>query len=759
MTVSPPTFLLVDCYDSFTYNLASLFARAIPDCTIHIIKNDQLAFTDIRPYLHELSAIIVGPGPGSPDNDADIGIVKDLWAVADADVVPIFGVCLGLQSLCLAYGATIKRLSAVKHGQLSFVEHSGTDIFEDVRSINAVRYHSLHAELRSEGCIEPLAWADDAENGRIIMAVKHVRRPYWAVQYHPESSQSSGGLEIVRNFWRLGQQWHARVGRKQLPLSINGRTFLGEPWPCLRSSHRPASADAPREVIFDAIHLPGLSITRLCEVLGVHDETNPFVMLDSAARPGRWSIIGSMMSSSPVIQYYADDAFVRITRDRRTEEEGLRGRPIWDWLTDYIRQRRAFGGRPEVPFWGGFIGCLSYEIGLQDLGVPLPQSKATARHPDVNLVFLERSLAFDTLTETLYIQSIRTDDGQWVADTSRTLQHLRTRLIELYHNTARKTSTSAPAEVQVHLPRKKTYVSRINEAKEHLYAGDSYELCLTARTTIRVPSLPQPCSSWQRYKRLRQLNPAPHAAYIRLNPTTFISSSPERFLSCTRGPDPVCQLRPIKGTLRKGPGITRAVAKRELAGSVKEVAENLMIVDLITHDLHHVVGEDVRVVKFCAVEEYETVWQLVSVIEGRPSPKAILTPTWDLGTRVLRHSLPPGSMTGAPKKRSVEILQTLEDDPRGIYSGVFGYWCVSGASDWAVTIRSCYKHDGAIGDAARDTTDGLVGDSGLEEWVMGAGGAITALSEPEAEWDEMLLKLRGVLRAFDIHSLDEYLVD
>ena len=104
-------------------------------------------------------------------------------------------------------------------------------------------------------------------------------------------------------------------------------------------------------------------------------------------------------------------------------------------------------------------------------------------------------------------------------------------------------------------------------------------------------------------------------------------------------------------------------------------------------------------------------------------------------------------MTGAPKKRSVEILQTLEDDPRGIYSGVFGYWCVSGASDWAVTIRSCYKHD-----------DSLTND-GLEEWTMGAGGAITALSDSEAEWDEMLLKLRGVLRAFDVHSLDEHLVD
>lgn len=92
-------------------------------------------------------------------------------------------------------------------------------------------------------------------------------------------------------------------------------------------------------------------------------------------------------------------------------------------------------------------------------------------------------------------------------------------------------------------------------------------------------------------------------------------------------------------------------------------------------------------------------------------------------------------MTGAPKKRSVEILKSLENVERGLYSGVFGYWCVSGAGDWSVTIRSCFKHD--------STQAGTE-----EEWVIGAGGAITALSDPEAEWDEMITKLQSVLRAF-----------
>lgn len=103
-------------------------------------------------------------------------------------------------------------------------------------------------------------------------------------------------------------------------------------------------------------------------------------------------------------------------------------------------------------------------------------------------------------------------------------------------------------------------------------------------------------------------------------------------------------------------------------------------------------------------------------------------------------------MTGAPKKRSVEILQNLEDSERSLYSGVFGYWCVGGGGDWSVTIRSCFKYDASV-------PDGLPDSPRTEEWTIGAGGAITALSDAEAEWDEMVVKLQSVLRAFGASSI------
>ena len=108
-------------------------------------------------------------------------------------------------------------------------------------------------------------------------------------------------------------------------------------------------------------------------------------------------------------------------------------------------------------------------------------------------------------------------------------------------------------------------------------------------------------------------------------------------------------------------------------------------------------------------------------------------------------------MTGAPKKRSVEILQDLEESNRGIYSGVFGYWCVGGSGDWSVVIRSCFKYDDqyttAADDAASRYHSTVTKDK--DEWVIGAGGAITALSDPEAEWEEMIVKLQSALGAFD----------
>jgi len=141
------------------------------------------------------------------------------------------------------------------------------------------------------------------------------------------------------------------------------------------------------------------------------------------------------------------------------------------------------------------------------------------------------------------------------------------------------------------------------------------------------------------------------------------------------------------------------------------------------------------------VEEYATVYQLVSVIAGTLDPKSTSSSANPpSGIPVLAASLPPGSMTGAPKKRSCDLLTEIEGQrPRGLYSGVLGYLDVGGGGDFSVVIRTAFRYG---------STDGGAGAGGEGDWQIGAGGAVTVLSEAEAEWEEMVAKRESLLRVF-----------
>ena len=221
-----------------------------------------------------------------------------------------------------------------------------------------------------------------------------------------------------------------------------------------------------------------------------------------------------------------------------------------------------------------------------------------------------------------------------------------------------------------------------------------------------------------------QYNASPYSAFFDFGDAQLLSTSPERFISWN---NEKCQMRPIKGTVSKKDTKSYKKACEKLL-IPKEMGENLMIVDLIRHDLSSLM-ENVNVKKLMGVEEYQTVYQLVSVIEGQ------LKGSSSRGIDVLKSTLPPGSMTGAPKKRSVEILELLEGyKRRGIYSGVCGYWSVDNMADWSVVIRSLFGYNSA--------------EDGPKTLYCGAGGAITVLSNAESEWQEMNDKLDSVLRIF-----------
>jgi aminodeoxychorismate synthase component I len=262
------------------------------------------------------------------------------------------------------------------------------------------------------------------------------------------------------------------------------------------------------------------------------------------------------------------------------------------------------------------------------------------------------------------------------------------------------------------------YLTLIGEAKESIAKGDAYQLCLTNQMTIATESHP-----FAAFLALRESNPAPYLSFMRFGDVSIVSSSPEQFLRVDESG--LVSSKPIKGTRKRSLDYQEDLRLvEELRTNEKERAENLMIVDLMRNDLGRVSEpSDVVVAKLFDVESYATVHQLVSTVEAK------LKPGLDVFD-VIEACFPAGSMTGAPKIRAMEILSGLEQGPRGIYSGCFGYISYRGAADLAMTIRTIVFEDGKA--------------------TIGIGGGITIDSDPQAELLETKLKARALLSALGV---------
>jgi para-aminobenzoate synthetase len=272
--------------------------------------------------------------------------------------------------------------------------------------------------------------------------------------------------------------------------------------------------------------------------------------------------------------------------------------------------------------------------------------------------------------------------------------------------------------VQFHLSRShQQYLDDIARCKQELTDGETYEICLTNKVTAEVRPEPLPL-----YRTLRRVNPAPFSAFLRVGDAAVLSSSPERFLSVGR--DRWAEAKPIKGTCRRGETPAEDVRlAEELRSDEKTRAENLMIADLLRNDLGVVceVGT-VHVPFLMHVETYETVHQLVSTVRGLLR-EDVEPPD------CIRACFPGGSMTGAPKKRTMEIIDELEGEARGVYSGAIGYFGLSGGVDLNIVIRTIVIEG--------------------EHATLGVGGAIVMQSDAEDEYQEIVLKGRAPMRAID----------
>lgn len=776
------SILYVDAYDSFSYNVVAMLEETLGVRVTVMTMDSDWPDGNMHEFLRHYEAVVLGPGPGDPNLAKDVGVMRDIWNLRDNELLPVFGICLGFQSLCLHYGVPIGRLPYPLHGQVRHIRTASKDIFEGLPAVEVTLYHSLSADLNvsagSQGSIsddlEFLAWLALEENSisdtPIPMAVRHRQKPFWGVQFHPESckSEKDACKALLQNWWRMALTFNKIVGRGgygTLPETVISPYEDASSFPDVAYEMLRWSSSSRARSSYRSLNRGNLTPEDISEVF--NQPGAPTVLFQSN---GRHSIVSIPSPTSWRLEYSVELQRLSMRQlhgERKVIQKSVTVAQLWDALRYLMDLKKVNAGSSEVPFWGGFLGFFSYELGLACLPHPKASgasasyeaSSGSTSHessdnpPDVSLLWCDRSIVIDNHTGVTVVQSTCEEDDSpmgWLDETLKLLQAHTTTTGDVQKADTLFLDTIL-REGKIVFPEETTYKGQIEACKAQLEAGESYELCLTSETSI---TLPTPKSSaervtfpWKLYKRLKKYNPAAFSAFARLGDTQVVSSSPECFLNWDR--ESTLEMKPMKGTVRKSPDMTMEKA-REILGTTKEMAENLMIADLIRHDLYGICGSGgVHVEKLLEVEDHGRVYQMITHVKGvvnpdqpgfavRHMPQLKSSNMAVHGLTALQRCLPPGSMTGAPKERSCMHLRNIEARKRGIYSGVMGYLDLGGGGSFSVLIRTAFANYSDV-----DFQEGR-----HQIWRIGAGGAVTTLSTAEGEWQEMLTKLRTVCNVF-----------
>ena len=707
--------LLIDNYDSYTYNLFQLIAEVNGEEPV-VVLNDA---GDRVPDLAEFDNVVVSPGPGHPAEPRDFGRSA---AVLAESAIPVLGVCLGHQGIALGEGARVVSAPEPRHGYLSAVRHDGRDLFQGLpQDFTAVRYHSLAVSEPLPETLEATAWAEDG----VLMGLRHRSRPLWGVQFHPESVLTEYGHRMLVNFRNLTAERARRTRTKNTAVTPDAAA-IPAPFAAIPRPRRATPAYR--------LH------TR--RIAGAVDAEAAFTRMYGASRRAFWLDSSLVEEGLSRFSFFGDDSgplaeFVRYDVGSGRCEIERAGRPprkvsasVFDYLRRQLTSRRVDAGGLPFDFTGGYVGYFGYEV-KADCGSP---NRHSSEIPDACWLFADRLIAVDHLKGFTYAVCLAEDTPQGARQAEDWLESALAQLS--FVSAAAERIPDAPEGPSPHgrtepdlgaaepwlVRDRATYLADIEACQRELRAGTSYEICLT-----NAARLPAPPDAYDFYRVLRRVNPAPYAAFLRFGDVDVAGSSPERFLRIRR--DGVAEARPIKGTAPRGEGPEEDGRLRDaLAADAKTRAENLMIVDLLRNDLGRVCRTgSVRVTRLMATETYATVHQLVSTVEGRLRE----------GTEAVdcvRACFPGGSMTGAPKLRTMEIIDELETEARGVYSGAIGYLGCSGGADLNIVIRTAVFADGLM--------------------QLGAGGAIVLDSDAVAEYDEMLLKTAAQMRALHLYTAD-----
>jgi para-aminobenzoate synthetase component I len=459
----------------------------------------------------------------------------------------------------------------------------------------------------------------------------------------------------------------------------------------------------------------------------------PFLFLldsaDCSAQLGHYSIL----AWKPQWEFIAKDGVARVgPPDAAQPREGDVLSELESVMAEFSTPDSfASTGAPPPPvFTGGALGFFAYEL-LHEIEKVNPNAAPDLGIPDCHLLFCDSALITDERAGRSWIISNGwgKTESESRADCTSKLQVARA--ICATAGQAQNGSQSTPSVMRERLRSEdlerygveaatepSRYLDLVEAAREHIFAGDVFELCLTQRFDTEFAG-----RGIDLYAAMRSVNPAPMGAYLRFPEMEVLSCSPERFLSVdSQG---WIETRPIKGTRPRGrTALEDEALAIDLATALKDSAENTMIVDLARNDLGRVCDfGTVSVPNLRAIERYASVFQLVSTVKGRLRQGSTVV-------QLLRAAFPGGSMTGAPKIEAMRLINVLEDSRRGVFSGAIGYLNYSGELDLSIVIRTVIKREEAL--------------------FFHTGGAITSDSVPADEYQETLDKACAIVRAIEL---------
>ncbi|HIW90212.1 MAG TPA: aminodeoxychorismate synthase component I [Candidatus Corynebacterium avicola] len=727
--------LLIDNHDSFTWNLVHDLTRVNGVAPV-VVPNDWDQWAVQGPdLLDTFDNVVISPGPGTPLNPADVGIAPEVVTAAVERDTPVLGICLGHQLIAHMYGGTVGPALEPIHGRLSQVTHSGRGVFAGIpEPCDVVRYHSL-----AVSDVPSAVTVDARSEDGTIMGLSVPGKLLWGVQFHPESVKTRHGPELLANFAEItrdsGRVRHVRNHVVPLQGVDDTRAFAE---PLFRALYE----DAEHAVWLDG-NRAGDGRARFT-VMGAADGRN--------AGPSAAVATADVAAGTVTVTRGGDGEGGEDGHDTEVIEQD-----VLTWLKDDLARWNIRGGgldddlvdvrdgEPPFAFQLGWVGYLGYGVKAQCSQGEGAANSVPSPVPDAGFVFLDRAVVIDHRygeAHLLYLDKPRERGaGPWATAAETAWREKTAALIrQLCTDDSRDPAEAVPdprPALHVAMHERDTYTDKVRRVHELIRQGETYEACLTTTLEAEPASGVDVPDTLDLYHRLRRDNPAPFASYLRLPGATVMSTSPERFLrvdaSGTVTSSPIKGTRPVGDTEEADLRI-----RAELQASEKDRAENLMIVDLVRHDLGRVAAPGtVQVPELFSVESYATVHQLVSTV----------TATLDeglTGVDAVRAAFPPGSMTGAPKERTMRLLEELEDGPRGVYSGAIGYFSLDGAVDLSVVIRTLVAETGA--DTSAETSAGAGGTGDAPRFTYGVGGAVVIQSDPDAEYDETVVKATPVLR-------------